>query len=232
MVNMSRRPVILLSSVGRLNESLKISGSDQTLVVALDEVARKKAITEGVDYRSVGDYLSLSESELRSKADLFSKTWYLSDGVYFSRFDGYSLAELMYVDIGYKLFFEIERRILMLQAIKEAENPDRWILSTDENHLLTKLLLPLLNNPKNIGSKSADYSYHRHGIWQRGKCGGSIEKRGVRLYRQADRLQKIPDGDRTGPGKTKIEKGGLSPPKLPRGKIQHKTVRVFIRCNE
>ena len=93
---------ILLSSttsLQRILKTLKLK-REAVIVIALDETARKSAQDLNINFRSAADYLQLSEGELREKADDLSRKWYYVNGLDYSAFDGFSLGELMYVEIG------------------------------------------------------------------------------------------------------------------------------------
>ena len=131
--------ILLLSAEGDLKRALRqIKG--KTLVIALDEVAQYKAIAIGIAYRTIADYLRISESELRSAAHHIALRWYKVNDVDFTEFDGFSLGELIYIDTSYVTLFELMRKIIMIQTIIEEESPAGWVLATGRNKFWEKLI--------------------------------------------------------------------------------------------
>ena len=134
------KTVILLSSVGSLRRALNTIDKQQVVVIALDEAARGSAQAMGLECHAVSQYLQLSELELRTRADEFSHQWYLAGDFNASEFDQYSLGELMHMEVGYRLFFELERSIVFVQEILKSLNPVTWILATPQNRVYSYVI--------------------------------------------------------------------------------------------
>ena len=138
---MKAKPVILLSSVGDLAQALRHVVKAESLVICLDEPARRKAqMQEAKHIHSVGEYLDLSETELRERADEFSRQWYQVNDKDYSIFEGLSAGELFTVEVAYKALFELEKMIVLIQKIMQVHEPSAWILATNENPLFAQVI--------------------------------------------------------------------------------------------
>jgi hypothetical protein len=126
--------------VGNLPQALRLAARDSTTVIALDETSRQQAGSLGIDCYSAGNFLLLSEAELRQFADTFSQQWYLVNGIDFSEIDGNSQGELFHTEVSYKGFFELERLMILVQEIDKQQKPERWIVATDRNPQLSALI--------------------------------------------------------------------------------------------
>lgn len=137
---MKGKAVILLSSVGNFPRALRLAGKGETVIICLDEVARQVAQTHVPAFHSIGEYLELSETELRQRADEFSMLWYQANGKDYSAFEGLSTGELLIVEVTYKALFELEKMIALIQKIIQVHEPASWLLATNENPLLAKII--------------------------------------------------------------------------------------------
>ncbi|HNB51106.1 MAG TPA: hypothetical protein PK530_04155 [Anaerolineales bacterium] len=114
---------------------------DDTIIICLDEVARQVAQKYAKEHiHSVGEYLDLSETELRQRADEFSMLWYQANGKDYSTFEGLSTGELLIVEVTYKALFELEKMIVLIQKIIQVHLPTSWLLATNENPLFAQVI--------------------------------------------------------------------------------------------
>ncbi len=138
---MKGNPVILLSSVGNLTQSLRLAANEQTIIICLDEIAHQLAQQiSGKQPHSVAEYLDLSETELRQCANDFSLQWYQASGIDYSAFGDLSAGELFIVEVTYKALFELEKMIVLIEKIKQVHAPTSWILATNENKLFSQVI--------------------------------------------------------------------------------------------
>lgn len=130
-MSQSKKTIVLLSGEGNLHHALRrVKGT--VLVIALDETALQMAKAAGVAYRIAGDYRDEFELGLR---------WYQVNGVDYTLFDGYSLGELIFIEVGVSNSFELMRKIrVFVEMMCAEESPAGWVLVTWQNALWKNII--------------------------------------------------------------------------------------------
>ena len=139
---MNTKSIVLLSAAGNIKRALHLAGrKGPVVVIALDETARRDASQfPGVECHPSSEYLNISESVLRDSSYNLSLQWYKAGNQDYTLFDGYSLGELLFIEVSYNFLFELERRIMLVQEINRLHSPKNWVLATDDNGLFGKII--------------------------------------------------------------------------------------------
>jgi len=138
-MSQSKKTILLLSADGNLQHALR-RAKGTVLVIALDEPALQIAKAVGVAHRSAGDYLENPGTEPESASFELALRWYQVNGVDYTYFDGCSLGELVYIEVGVFNLLELTRKIVIVEALYAEESPAGWVLATGQNSIWKNII--------------------------------------------------------------------------------------------